>query len=143
MELEHIKDLAHDLMNNFDLKNWWFEFSNTSSAIGDCYGSEKRIRFSKKYKDLTYREIKDTILHEIAHALDYERHGSSSHGQRWKNIAIEVGAKPKASKHISVAPKKKWTSYCEKCGKDTGQMDRRGRYKHKNCGGKILFRKND
>lgn len=144
MELKHIKELAHDLMENFGLRDWHFEFSNTSRAIGDCLGSRKRIRYSKKYAHLEYSEIKDTILHEIAHALDYKRYGSSSHGKRWKNIAIEVGAIPKARKHISAQPKRKWKSYCNKCGKFTGYADRRGNYMHKPCKrSTIIFKPNN
>lgn len=39
-------------------------------------------------------EQKDTVLHEIAHALDFEERGTSDHGPRWKAIARRVGATP-------------------------------------------------
>ena len=38
-------------------------------------------------------EVKDTILHEIAHALAVARAG---HGPAWKTVARRIGATPKA-----------------------------------------------
>ena len=142
MELTKIRTVAKELMEKHGLDNWRFDFSNTRRAIGDASIYQKRIRFSKAFKDLRDDEIIDTILHEIAHALDYKRNGSSSHGPKWKAICREIGAIPKSRKPVSQRPKDKWVSYCEKCGKETGTMNRRGRYTHKNCGGDILFREN-
>lgn len=45
----------------------------------------------------TPHEIRDTILHEIAHALAWTRHGERTHGPRWKQICREIGAVPCAS----------------------------------------------
>ncbi len=42
-------------------------------------------------------EIRDTILHEIAHALAWTRHGERTHGARWKQICREIGAVPCAA----------------------------------------------
>ncbi len=42
-------------------------------------------------------EIRDTILHEIAHALAWTRHGERTHGARWKQIRREIGAVPCAA----------------------------------------------
>lgn len=39
--------------------------------------------------------VRNTILHEIAHALDYEKNGRfTGHGPIWKALATEVGANP-------------------------------------------------
>lgn len=43
------------------------------------------------WPDLTDAERLDTILHEAAHALDFLYYGSSSHGPRWKQIALSLG----------------------------------------------------
>lgn len=40
-------------------------------------------------------EVLDTMLHEIAHALAYHRHGECCrHDYRWKRICREIGASP-------------------------------------------------
>ena len=102
MELNHIKETANDFMEQFDLhsKGWRFTFCNALSYIGQCNYRNKEIKFSKKFADIPYKEIKDTVLHEIAHALDKERNGvSSRHGAPWKRIAMEIGARPTSQSH--------------------------------------------
>lgn len=47
--------------------------------------------------------IVDTMLHEIAHAVDYCLHGKSSgHGKPWQDIASELGCTPKATSKTAV-----------------------------------------
>lgn len=41
--------------------------------------------------------IQDTILHEVAHALAWERHRYVGHGVQWKLICREIGAIPRAT----------------------------------------------
>jgi predicted SprT family Zn-dependent metalloprotease len=36
----------------------------------------------------------DTMLHEMAHALDYLRNGNLDHGPSWRRIAAQVGCEP-------------------------------------------------
>lgn len=43
-------------------------------------------------------QVVDTMLHEIAHALDHSIYGrSSQHGEKWKTICIEIGCNDKAT----------------------------------------------
>lgn len=45
----------------------------------------------------------DTMLHEMAHAEAWLRHGHRGHGRAWKAIARRVGCRPRAVTDIRVA----------------------------------------
>lgn len=90
--------------------NWTFKWSNAKRSAGSCRikgiklpsGKSKIVKgtisISKSIlKEMTYEGVKDTILHEIAHAIQYEKTGSSDHGPIWKKIAKSLGAVPKAA----------------------------------------------
>ncbi len=48
----------------------------------------------------TYEQVRDTVLHEIAHLVDFIRRGKSNHDSVWRAVAVEVGAAPRASKFL-------------------------------------------
>jgi predicted SprT family Zn-dependent metalloprotease len=63
-------DLARSLMAEHGLDDWTFVWTKAHSFAGDCNYQLRRIRLSApwtKVNDET--EVRDTILHEIAHAL--------------------------------------------------------------------------
>jgi len=67
-------------------------FDRASRRGGVCRGYRKEIGLSKKLTELrTDKNTKNTILHEIAHALDFAYRGISNHDRVWKAIAIEIG----------------------------------------------------
>lgn len=47
--------------------------------------------------------LKDTMLHEMAHAEAWLRHGRSGHGAIWRRIARRVGCRPRAVNDVRVA----------------------------------------
>ena len=63
-----------------------------------CAGPEKTISISRPLCELNSDdEVRDTVLHEIVHALAWKRHGENcGHDARWKKICVEVGARPVA-----------------------------------------------
>lgn len=88
--------LALRLMREWGLlaKGWTFGFDFTERRFGLCSYARKRISLSKLLTCLNNEaEVKETILHEIAHALCRP---SDGHGSFWRNIARMVGAKPTA-----------------------------------------------
>ena len=92
--------MAYGLMKKWGLDDWGFGFSKTTRRIGDCNWRKKIIRYSSQWRHLSWVQIKDVLLHEIAHALELVRFGSIQrkngrwikHGERFKDICIEVGA---------------------------------------------------
>ena len=136
MILEDAKTLAllhmeeHGVADKFS-----FEFENTKTTLGRCHYLTKRITLSKWYVELNKeKEIEDTILHEIAHALAWIHDKCGGHGKIWKDWARKVGAVPKAcSKSNLIHPKKhyKYTDICS-CGKNYHRHRKSNRLKY-NC----------
>jgi len=91
MLLTEVKIMAENLMFQHGLKQsgWTFQFDNAINRCGCCRYRIKKIQVSKHYASLNNEAIvKDTILHEIAHALVGPGHG---HDHVWKAKAIEIG----------------------------------------------------
>ncbi len=113
MNLYLAQSLANELMtlHNVRALGYTFKWHNRKHAAGTCSYSRKTIYLSKILTHYaTDAEVKDTILHEIAHALT-EGHG---HDHVWVAKAKEIGcdgrrcyndeSKPnlvEAQKHIS------------------------------------------
>ena len=85
---------ARALMDEHGLHEWAFRFSAARGRLGECRERERLIRLSRRHAvDGDPREVRDTILHEIAHALAGAK---ARHGPAWKAAAKRVGAIPKA-----------------------------------------------
>ncbi|WYV99262.1 hypothetical protein KoPa4_00094 [Pseudomonas phage vB_PpuM-KoPa-4] len=76
-------------------KGWTGKFnSRTSKRLGQCQYDNKVIELGSFYVENNSEElVKDTILHEIAHALAGPGTG---HGPVWKQWCLVVGAHPVA-----------------------------------------------
>jgi predicted SprT family Zn-dependent metalloprotease len=119
MTLEEAEDLALKLMDKHYVLDFDFRFENRKSSLGRCKYGRKKIIFLSRWYVLNNPiiHIKDTILHEIAHALDFYERGTSDHGRNWKRIAREVGCTPRS------------------CGKKTNKPNNHYRYVHTcSCG---------
>lgn len=85
---------ARGLMDEHGLEAWAFRFSAAERRLGECREREKVIRLSRRHAvNGDPREVTDTILHEIAHAL---AGAEARHGLAWKAVAKRLGATPKA-----------------------------------------------
>lgn len=83
----------HGLMD----KLWYFEFEDCKTSLGRCHYIEEKITLSKWYVELNEeKDVEDTILHEIAHALSFLKYGEKGrgHGVLWKQMCRKIGAKP-------------------------------------------------
>ena len=92
--LHEVARQARALMDEHGLEAWAFRFSAAESRLGECREREKVIRLSRRHAvNGDPREVRDTILHEIAHAL---AGAAARHGPAWKAVAKRLGATPKA-----------------------------------------------
>jgi predicted SprT family Zn-dependent metalloprotease len=122
MDLKEASLKAIRLMDEHGLldKHWYFEFDNAKRRAGMCDGGAKRISLSKHITKLnSEREVINTILHEIAHALVGCQHG---HNTQWKNMCIKIGARPERcfTSDQKILPDYKYTADCGGCGKTHG-----------------------
>lgn len=120
-----IKETAKNLMFQHGLHDWDFKFCRGIQLHGKANLTKKTIEISKIHAlyEQNQEVIRDTILHEIAHALDYLNRGFSNHDAQWKTIANTIGCVPsfrgKGTSHLPFSKKElhKWIGTCPKCKK--------------------------
>jgi predicted SprT family Zn-dependent metalloprotease len=118
MNLLEAKQLAETLIKRHGLYElgWRFEFDNSKRRFGVCRYLSKTIGLSKNLTALNeVEQVKDTILHEIAHALTPGHH----HDWVWQRKAIEIGCNGERcySPNEVVTPQSKYIAVCCGCGK--------------------------
>lgn len=118
--------LARKLMNDHGLGHWSFQLDRAKKRAGRCNHTYKIISLSESFVQYNSEEdVKDIILHEIAHAIAGPKQG---HGDIWKNICRQIGAKPVRcyGEHVSM-PKGHWHARCGSCKKEWN-LHRRPKY---------------
>lgn len=114
MNLAQAENLAKSLMNEHGLYTWKFAWINRKTAFGLCNYSTKTISLSRHLVTINdMPRVKNTILHEIAHALA-PGHG---HGRVWKNMCVKIGARPERcyNEQNTVTPEAKYHLVCREC----------------------------
>ena len=107
------QSLARSLMDAHHLREWSFAFNRRKRSLGVCYYERKRIELSVYYIARNEEpSIRDTILHEIAHALAGRRAG---HGAAWKAICRALGATPQRCDSQAAMPAGRWHATCPSC----------------------------
>ena len=114
MTLEDAEQLALDLMRQHGLRRWKFTFDRAVCRFGCCNERKRTISLSAKLTELNDEEaVRDTILHEIAHALVGVRAG---HGPKWQRQALAIGCAPIRCYGEEVrAPTRKFIGTCPTC----------------------------
>lgn len=117
MKLNEAQQLANYLMEVHGVaqQGWRFEFDNAKRRFGCCSYRNKTISLSVGLTELNDEaKVKDTILHEIAHALCPKE----GHNKVWKRKAIEIGCSgercysPREVKTLNAA----YAAICVGCG---------------------------
>jgi predicted SprT family Zn-dependent metalloprotease len=131
------KDYAIKLTKKHLIKNclyeWEVKLNNTRSCNGSCNYNKKTIFLSNFLVDTaTDEDILDTILHEIAHAIDFKTRGKSNHDWKWKKIAKQLGANPKRCANKMVGVKLKYNFCCPNC-ENNFQTGKYIRLKYRTC----------
>jgi len=150
MDLEIAKIKAKLLMIEHGIlqKGWKFDFSRQKFGLGLCNYRKKTIFLSRHYTEINpwEPEMKDTVLHEIAHVLT-PGHG---HDWIWKMKCKEIGANPNRLatgdnlEKPERNPERKYKAVCS-CGK-IYRMQRKGKYfnfyRCRVCKEKLVFNPN-
>jgi len=131
--LETIRNKALDLMTALGGEHlgrsllelgWTLEFSDAKRRLGVCkYGKRsprmKVIALSRHYCCQGGWDVMgDVVRHEIAHAIEFETTGRSSHGAGWKRLAAELGADPTRCFDGPLLPPapSRYVGVCPSCG---------------------------
>ena len=93
MNIHEAISLGYDIINEFpSLYNWTVTSNNRKRAFGLCSHSKEVISLSSYLvPQMTDKAIKNTIIHEIAHALT-PFHG---HDNVWRDKCISLGGNGK------------------------------------------------
>lgn len=90
MELGAAAQLARALMDEQGLRSWSFAFDRAKVRAGACHFADRRITLSRHLTAAHDAEqVRETVLHEVAHALVGPRHG---HDAVWRARARAIGA---------------------------------------------------
>lgn len=109
MKLDDAEQLANELMAHHGLhvNGWRFAFDQGSRTFGRCWHAPRKTitlsRLLTHHNDES--EVRNTILHEIAHALCGPFEG---HGPLWHQVCVEIGAKPQrcySAAEVNVPPR--------------------------------------
>ena len=115
---DHVRAEARELLDAHGLSGWEFGFNTNVRRAGVCFHPhggepgriELSIHFAARNSD---GEVRDTLLHELAHALVGPGHG---HDAVWKAKCLAIGAKPEACYGAETEmPRGKWRATCQGC----------------------------
>ncbi len=89
MDLRDAYAMAEDLLDHHGLRDWAIVYDNAKRRAGICRFDRREIGLSAPLTRLhDEHDVRDTILHEVAHALAGPRHG---HDETWRRIARTIG----------------------------------------------------
>mgnify|MGYP002848083053 FL=1 len=101
--------LGSRLMNEHGLAGWKVKLDHARRRAGQCDFTAQTISLSRHYvRHAETDHIRDTILHEIAHALVGPKHG---HDAVWRQKAREIGCTANRCHTLSFSAAK-WIMQC-------------------------------
>jgi predicted SprT family Zn-dependent metalloprotease len=117
MYVHEVVHMAHSLMDKYGLisKGWIFRIDHAKTRCGCCFFDLGIISVSRYYiqsLDVRISDIRNTILHEIAHAL---AGCDAGHGPLWRLIAKRIGCDGERFNKVWKGAPKKYEISCD-CG---------------------------
>lgn len=92
MDIGDAREMARGLMDEHGLADWTLVLDRAKQRAGVCRYTDQAIGLSRHLTLIhTQEQVRDTVLHEIAHAHAGARAG---HGPRWRAAAVAIGATP-------------------------------------------------
>jgi len=89
MELKLAKQMAEELMGQHSIHGWVVVFDNAKTRKGQTRFRQREISLSAPLTERNpVEQVRNTILHEIAHVLVGVGHG---HDDVWRSQAIKIG----------------------------------------------------
>lgn len=89
MDLREVVALGRELLDRHGLTSWAFTLDGAKRRAGVCRFDRRTISVSRHLMSLyDVEQVRDTVLHEIAHALVGPKHG---HDAVWRAKALAIG----------------------------------------------------
>lgn len=90
--LSEVESLAKQLMEDYGVQDMQFGFSYSKRSLGSCGHDKIKLQLDHALTN-DWDEIKNTLLHEIAHAVVGREHGRQGHRLLWQQKAKEMGVR--------------------------------------------------
>lgn len=107
--------LAKQLISQY-VPEYTLQWNNHKNTYGSCVPASKTIFLSRPLTQLCDENtVRDTIMHEIAHAL----HPKDGHGREWQMQMIRFGLEPRrlCNAEIDKSSIANWEAKCFNCSK--------------------------
>ena len=118
-----IEQMAEELLSLHGLTDWSFRLDHARQRCGSCNYRDREISVSRHFAKLNDEtEIRNTLLHEIAHALVGP---NNAHNAKWQTVAKRIGARPEATNPNAEMPAPKWLLVCDDCNQVVAHRHRR------------------
>ena len=109
--------------------------SRMRTTAGRAFWPEGKIEMNPKLEEVAPAEVRQTMLHELAHLVAYERAGRrriTAHGPEWRQACADLGIPGESATHSLPLPgrrmRKKWRYTCPVCGEGFDRVRRMKRY---------------
>lgn len=117
MNLDDAAFMVSELLVEHELvdEGWTFDFDRAVSRFGACNYTKKQITLSAALVELNNEDtVRNTALHEIAHALTP---GDRGHGSEWYRVATSIGCTGERCYNgdLVTAPEPRYTGECGMC----------------------------
>ena len=121
-KLEKIANYADKQLDKHGLSSWRFRYDYAAGRSGLCSYENNTISMPEQFcLKSDQEEIKNTLLHEIAHALVGRKHG---HDAIWRAKALEIGCDGERT-HAKLFVPPNFIVRCKNCGWHIGRNQRR------------------
>jgi len=131
-----IEALAYALLTEHGLIGWTFGFDHAVRRAGCCNFRRKRISMALQFaRRADEAEIRDTLLHEIAHALVGKKH---NHDEVWRAKALQIGCSGERCHDLCFTPPRYIVACRNGCWRATAERRRRN-VVCRECRGEIVY----
>lgn len=128
----YAQDLWKKKTKQLKLYGWKLKMDHAKTRLGQCDHGKKVISISSYFmrgKSCNYNKVKNTILHEMAHALTI----GHNHDKVWKKKCIELGGDGRVCATMDIPPRN-YFIYCKTC------KYRKEYYRKPNLKGKVCLK---
>ena len=131
--------LGAELFEQYGLDGWRLTLDHARRRAGQCDYRTKTISLSRHYvRYADEAHIKDTILHEIAHALVGPKHG---HDAVWRSKAREIGCSATRCHTLEFAATR-WLMSCPNACFEVPRHRRKANMVCAKCKSPVLYKEN-
>lgn len=135
-QLIAVSELANHLIKTHRLTHWKFKFDHSTRRAGCCNYRDQTLSISFELaRNASDADIRDTLLHEIAHALVGQKH---NHDAVWKATAQKIGCSGERCHRLVFSPPRYHVACENRCWEQTAERRNR-RAVCRTCGGKVIY----